>query len=252
VIVAAALTSASFAAVSLAMRESSAWTVAAVQRDPALPTERVVLLMLPESPALIERLRLARPLRSGDRMPTSAHDAKRSIAHPPRDSSSTQPIPAATRVTEPTGAAFPLAPQPLPTRLLSPAARTVPWYSLPGQRNPFVPTEPLSAAERDSVLLAAAERFAELAARRVPTQSERDAAAKEAMLKMRLTGRILLVPPDNSGGLITMPLPLFGGGPTKARRARDRQAFDENRARLERLRQRADSARRARGDSLPN
>ena len=84
-----------------------------------------------------------------------------------------------------------------------------------------------------------------------PTQSERDAMAKEAMLKMRNTGRILLVPPDNSGGLITMPLPIFSRGPSKARRVRESQAFDENRARLERLSQRADSARRARGDTLP-
>ena len=84
-----------------------------------------------------------------------------------------------------------------------------------------------------------------------PTQSERDAMAKEAMLKMRNTGRILLVPPDNSGGLITMPLPIFSRGPSRARRVRESEAFDENRARLARLRQRADSARRARGDTLP-
>jgi hypothetical protein len=109
----------------------------------------------------------------------------------------------------------------------------------------------MTADERDSALNVMSDAVPDLAAWRVPTQSERDAAAKEAMLKMKLTGRILLVPPDNSGGLITMPLPLFGAGPTRARRAREKQAFDENRARLERLRQRADSARRARGDSLP-
>jgi hypothetical protein len=93
----------------------------------------------------------------------------------------------------------------------------------------------------------------ELAARRIPTQSERDAAAKEAMLKMRLSGRTLLVPPDNTGGLITasIPLPLFGAGSSSARRRRDARAFDENRVRLERLRQRADSLKRSRADSVP-
>lgn len=93
----------------------------------------------------------------------------------------------------------------------------------------------------------------ELAARRVRTQSERDAGAKEAMLKMRLSGRILLVPPDNTGGLITsgIPLPLFGAGPSRAERSRNSRAVDENRVRLERLRQRADSLRRSRADSLP-
>ncbi len=97
-----------------------------------------------------------------------------------------------------------------------------------------------------------AERFAELAARRVPTEAERDAAAKEAMLKMRLSGRTLLVPPDNTGGLIRsgFPVPLPGSGRYKAARARDNRAMDENRARLERLRVRADSLRRARADSL--
>jgi hypothetical protein len=145
-----------------------------------------------------------------------------------------------------------LAPVALPPRLVVPRQSTA-WLTVPGRHDPFSPAGPLSAVERDSTLAAMAAAFAELAARRVPTQGERDAAAKEAMLKMRLTGRILLVPPDNTGGLITasIPLPLFSAGPSKARRARDRQAFDENRARLERLRQRADSARRARGDSVP-
>ena len=110
----------------------------------------------------------------------------------------------------------------------------------------------MTAEERDSALSVMSLMVPDLAASRMPTQGERDAAAKEAMLKIKNSGRILLVPPDNSGGLITMPLPLFSRGPSRARRARDSRAFDENRARLDRLRLRADSARRARGDSLPD
>jgi hypothetical protein len=111
----------------------------------------------------------------------------------------------------------------------------------------------LSAAERDSTLHALGAEIPELAARRIQTQGERDAASKEAMLKIHLSGRSLLVPPDNTGGMITasIPLPLFGAGPSSARRRRERQVDDENRARLERLKQRADSLKRARGDSLP-
>lgn len=92
----------------------------------------------------------------------------------------------------------------------------------------------------------------ELAARRVPTRAEVDSAAKDATLKMRLTGRTLLVPPDNSGGLIIgrIPVPLLGSGPAKAARRRDHRPIDEGQARLARLRARADSARRARQDSV--
>ena len=93
----------------------------------------------------------------------------------------------------------------------------------------------------------------ELAARRIQTRGERDAASKEAMLKIHLSGRTLLVPPDNTGGMITasIPLSLFGAGPSRASRRRESRVVDENSARLERLKQRADSMRRVRGDSLP-
>ena len=93
----------------------------------------------------------------------------------------------------------------------------------------------------------------ELAARRIQTPAERDAASKEAMLKIHLSGRPLLVPPDNTGGMITASIPfsLFGAGPSRASRRRESRVVDENRARLLRLKQRADSLRRVRGDSLP-
>jgi hypothetical protein len=95
-------------------------------------------------------------------------------------------------------------------------------------------------------------RVPDLAALRKPTQSERDSASKEAMLKIHNTGRVLLVPPDNSGGMITasIPLPFLGAGRSNAARARDRRVLDENRARLLRLLARADSLRRERADAL--
>jgi hypothetical protein len=106
--------------------------------------------------------------------------------------------------------------------------------------------------ERDSALHVIEAMTPELAARRVPSRAEVDSAAKEATMKMRLSGRTLLVPPDNSGGLIVarIPLPLLSSGPSKAARAGDRRVIDEGRARLARLLARADSARRARQDSI--
>jgi hypothetical protein len=79
--------------------------------------------------------------------------------------------------------------------------------------------------------------------------AERDSASKEAMLKIRLSGRTLLVPPDNSRGMITAPLPFLSRGPSRAKRARDERALDEGRARLRRLQARVDSLRGVR-DSL--
>ena len=108
---------------------------------------------------------------------------------------------------------------------------------------------PPSPAEADSVLSALSTRVPDLAARRAPTVAERDSASKEAMLKIRQSGRILLVPPDNSGGMITAPLPFLSRGPSRAARARDERALDEGRARLRRLQARVDSIRRAH-DSL--
>jgi hypothetical protein len=163
------------------------------------------------------------------------------------------PPPALVPVIEAVTPSAALSPGVFSPRLAVPRLPGTSWYSAPRPRNPFAADAPLSRAEQDSTVGVIGPAVPGLAARRVQPQSERDAAAKEAMLKMRLTGRILLVPPDNTGGLITssIPFPLFSRGPSKVRRMRDQRAFDENRARLERLRQRADSARRARWDTLP-
>ena len=115
--------------------------------------------------------------------------------------------------------------------------------------DPFADPAPLSPLERDSVLSALSAMTPEAAARRVSTRAEVDSAAKEATLEMRLAGRPLLVPPDNSGGLVTLRVPL-PGRPSRSERARVRRADDEGQARLRRLRARADSLRRAREDSL--
>lgn len=147
----------------------------------------------------------------------------------------------------------PFMPWSLSPRLALPRKHNVSWYAARSRRNPFGPADSLGTMERDSILRVLGGEVPELAVRRGQTPSERDAGAKEAMLKMRLTGRTLLVPPDNSGGLITssFPLTLFGVHAERARNARDNQTVDENRARLARLRQRADSLRRSMVDSLP-
>ena len=119
-------------------------------------------------------------------------------------------------------------------------------------RDPFAEPAPLDPVERDSVLTALSTMTPDAAAHRAPTRAEVDSAAKEATLKMRLAGRPLLVPPDNSRGLITVRLPLPGAPSrsSESERAHTRRADDEGRLRLRRLRARADSLRRARDDSL--
>jgi hypothetical protein len=154
-------------------------------------------------------------------------------------------------------AATPDSPSPSPaltpdavSRLARPRPeRASPWMNPRVAFDPFAEPAPLAPIERDSVLSALSTHVPDLAARRVPTIAERDSASKEAMLKIRQSGRTLLVPPDNSGGMITAPLPFLSRGPSRAKRARDAGALDEGRARLRRLQARVDSMRRVR-DSL--
>jgi len=254
-IAAAALTGGSFAAVLLSMRLPNSWELSDAPRARDLATERVVFITSREAPFMVAPL-VVLAIPSARTMPPSMPRTKNAITRARLDTGSTHPTTSAApaRVTE-SQLPFPsLSPSTLSPRLVPARSRGAPWYSLPRPRNPFAPPRRPSADEQDSTLSALSAQVIELAARRVPPQSERDAAAKEAMLKMRLSGRILLVPPDNSGGLITssIPLPLFGAGSSRAKRARASRVFEKNRARLERLRQRADSSRRARGDSLPS
>jgi hypothetical protein len=244
-IIAVAMTCASFTAVSLALRAPASWMTGAPQATST--PERMVLFLLPPEPStLVEQPPVPRT-PAAHAVQALAHEMTRAEPNSARD---TVTAPAVTPAATPAlpGASNVLSPR--PTRLL-PDRPVVPWYSFPEPRAPLGAARAMTKEERDSALDVMSAMIQDLAAARAPTQGERDAAAKEAMLKMRNSGRILLVPPDNTGGLITLPLPLFSPGPSKARRARDSKAFDENRARLERLRLRADSARRARGDSLP-
>ena len=250
-IVAMALTSASFASVLLSIRQPGAWWVAnsPLARNPT--SERVVFFTLRQKPQRVAALRPALPRRP-DRV--RAPSARSGVAQP-LDAGVTQP-PAATATTPAQVRHEPLSqltPWPLPPRLVSPRPRNTPWYSVRARRSPFGLADTLVTVERDSILRALGGEIPELAVRRGQTHAERDASAKEAMLKMRLSGRILLVPPDNSGGLITssLPLPLFGAGASRVKRASESRALDEIRNRLARLGQRADSLRRSRVDSLP-
>ncbi|MEP7001004.1 MAG: hypothetical protein ABI969_11040, partial [bacterium] len=158
-------------------------------------------------------------------------------------------LPASVESIKPSVAYGPLA---IPSRLVVPHHVGAAWYTTPRRPDPFAPPAPRNAVEQDSTLSLLGAEVPWRAARRLLTESERDAAAKEAMLKIRLSGRTLLVPPDNTGGMIrsSIPMPAFGAGPSRTRRAQDMQFTKENQARLERLQARADSMRRSRTDSL--
>jgi hypothetical protein len=171
---------------------------------------------------------------------------------PRSDTSSARPntpepeLPAKRDVSQSARSSIEMAPG-----LLRPGPSALPWFTTPKWRALSAPAAPPSASERDSTLGDLHDAVPDLAARRVTTSSERDSAAKAALLKMHNTGRTLLVPPDNTGGLISASIPfsLLGAVPSRARRARGERSLDEARARLERLLARADSMRRATEDS---
>jgi hypothetical protein len=250
VITAAVLTGGLFAGVLRSVRQPSWANVDASLVRPPAP-DYVVLTKPHEVPEPPSARRTVPASTSAPAMAPRARPADISNARPLPDTASTRIAPTNATTEE---SLSPLSPPSMSSRLVPTRQGGLPWYSLPRPRDPFAGSSTSSAAEQDSILREMAGQIADLAARRVQPQSERDAAAKEAMLKMRLLGRTLLVPPDNTGGLITasIPLPFLSSGPSKARRARDARVFDENKARLERLRQRADSSRRSRGDSVPD
>ena len=243
------LSAASFAVVLRTLRPFVAVADSATPYAPDLAAERIVFVTPRATPRPVAP-KIARSTRPAGAIPPTARIVEPPAAVPSDSGSrptSSSAVPAATEPLAPLGAPIPSG------RLVPPGTGSATPFSPRTWRDPLAPAKTPSPAERDSTLADLRESFAELVARRVPTRSERDSTAKEAMLKMRNTGRILITPPDNSGGLITgsIPLPFFGSGRSKARRARDRAVHDENRARLERLRQRADSVRRTREGSLP-
>jgi hypothetical protein len=250
VFAAGALTVASFGGVLVAMREAGSWPSADARSDRHAAPERVTIVV-PRPAPFVAAPPVSRAVSSGA-LPPPVPRLGNSTRFAGPDSSPVQPAPTATTRDPEERSSWP-SPYSSSPRLVPLRQRGAPWYSLPRRRAPLAPPEALSAAERDSVLHALGAEVPELAAQRIQTQGERDAASKEAMLKIHLSGRNLLVPPDNTGGMITasIPLPLFSAGPSRARRRRESQVQDENRARLERLKHRADSLKRARGDSLP-
>ena len=242
-VAAMAVTYGSFAGVLLSLR----YVARAPSASPRLPTAERIVLVVP------------RPLAGlTNDEPVARSEGPVAVARAPRVARPVPPdigraressIASATKATTNPGAATEVALSPdQVSRLARPRPDVGAWIAVP-TRDPFTsPTVP-TAVERDAVLTALSTMVPDLAARRVPTRAERDWAAKEATLKMRLASRPLLVPPDNSGGLITARVPLLGGSSRK-QRARDARSYDEGRARLRRLVARADSLRRAREDSL--
>jgi hypothetical protein len=250
VVAAAGLTCALWGAVSLVLRQPSE---SPTRLTTATAMVEAIIFLVPHVPSSTPTLLPARTLHRTIGARASPQPDAGSVDVRENDSVPREPPTMRAPADEAVMPAPASTPGVASSRLAVPRQPGIPWYSPSRPRSPFAPEPPLARAEQDSIVSEIGPAVPELAARRVQPQSERDAAAKEAMLKMRLTGRILLVPPDNTGGLITsrIPLPLFSRGSSAARRKRNQAAFDANRARLERLRQRADSARRARGDTLP-
>lgn len=240
---AASATSASFVAVILSLyRVTPERGVAPRQHAPA---SELVVIVEPRAPSTVNHTPVFH------RSPvTPAPRASRSVAAPHLDTGSAEGRSAAIAAD----AVRPSPPSALSIDATSRLARPHPdhvgrWVVPRIARDPFAEPAPLDPVERDSVLSALSTMTPEAAAHRTPTRAEVDSAAKEATRKMRLAGRPLLVPPDNSGGLVTLRLPL-PGEPSKAERTRVRSADDEGQARLRRLRARADSARRVAHDSI--
>ncbi|MDQ2664545.1 MAG: hypothetical protein M3Z05_00875 [Gemmatimonadota bacterium] len=252
VAVAVALTWAAMAGISLPWRPDC--PTAQTNLNPARDEVMLVTLPSPHIALAPEHQRAPSSARASQR---SARALETGAA--PRDtgltSATAQTTPQMTAplavIIETPMTSAPMAPS-MSTRLLPSRLPSTPRYSAPRSRNPFLHGEEVTGAERDSMLSALGPQIPQLAAERIPTRSEIDARAKEAMLKMRLTGRILLVPPDNSGGLITasIPLPFLDGSQSRALARRDRSAASAGQAIQERLRLRADSVRRAKADSL--
>jgi len=233
----------SFVALLLSLYYATSRSTVVASRETAVGEH--VVLVIP---------RLERPAsdRVARESPTSSaiSPVARTADTPPHDTASRRSDAA------PTGPGPELLSAPLSIDAVSRLARPRPGQAItfarPDAHDPFAAPGPPTTEARDSVLHALEAMTPELAAQRVPSRDEVDAAAKEATQKIRLSGRTLLVPPDNSGGLIVarIPLPLLRPGPSKAARLRDRRSDVEGQARLRRLVARADSARRARHDSI--
>jgi hypothetical protein len=138
-----------------------------------------------------------------------------------------------------------------PSARLVPSRGAVPWTPRV-VFDPFTDRVAPSAEVRDSLLRDLRDTIAGVARTRVMSTGQRDALIKEGALRTHVLGRPQLDRPVGDGtysgrGSGGISVPLFEPGPSRAARVRDSISFAENRARLERLRLRADSLRRARG-----
>jgi hypothetical protein len=244
-VVAVALTCGWMTGIALAWRQPVSAPNAGAAYDGAARREEVVRLTLPTPPAP--------PSTSAPQVPATPRSPLRAVRKvdertAPQDTGGRPTAAAPAAPTVPPTGLDPMAP--VATRLTPAPSAGTPWYGAPAARIPSLHGEQAPRAERDSMLTELGRQFSELVARRIPTEAERDARAKEALLKMRLSGRILLVPPDNSGGIIKASIP-FGwlGGRWSSTAERRAAAQRPDRLIQERLRQRADSLRRARSDS---
>jgi hypothetical protein len=114
----------------------------------------------------------------------------------------------------------------------------------------FTPSSPLTRRVIDSVLDSLNAKMPALIWARIPTRAERDAAYKESVLAMRLSGRTLLVPADpHLAAGLSLPSVFSRRRQRESARVRTDSILAGNMERLARLRVRAqrDSLRR---DSL--
>jgi hypothetical protein len=240
-VAAAAVTYGSFTGVLLSLRYVAGASPVSSRHLHTSP-ERIVLII----PRIAQARADDEPVVASER-PVAVARASLVVRPVPPDTGGARTS-ASMRATASTSPSAALSPDAV-ARLTRPRPELGGGIAVPLPRDRFAPPTVPTAIERDSVLIALSTMVLDLAARRVPTRAELDSRAKEATLKMRLAGRPLLVPPDNSGGLITARIP-WPGGPSKRRRARDARSHDEGSARLRRLLARVDSLRRAREDSL--
>lgn len=239
-VVATAITAAGFVAVFVALAPLGLRSFAAPTSGERQGEERLEYIALPPSEPVVVTPSVSRAQRRRPQVaPASPMTSAESEDIASGDTASA-PATVAARNDAPASAST----RPSLSRLVPPrsARGAASWVAT--ARDPFATSAPASPAQQDSLLAELRHALPAMARARVQTASERDAAIKERMLLMRLAGRPLLAPPQGGGGGGAFDLPLFSPGRSRSERVRDSIAFEEDRPRRERLRQRVDSVRR--------
>jgi hypothetical protein len=218
-----------------------------------------VPVVVPTDAVTTERVTFVTPRPPSVEIPASLR------SRGPASARSTAPLPAVPAPSRDTAASSPSAP-PGPGVRHVPAAAAVVTVGAPSSRlmpsrsgaslvpapgfDPFRERAAPSPEMRDSLLRDMRDTIAIVARTLVMTGAQRDALIKEGMLRNKVSGRTLLDPGVGNGtyrgGAGGIPLPFLEPGPSRGQRVRDSISFAENRARLQRLRARADSLRAAR------